>query len=136
MQKTYWWRIIAFLISGALLVFGWVYDTYLCFSMTSKNCFLDQYRLVIIEPIVISSIAWFTVSIALFFVFDKVFLKWLRFAAIWIVLTAILVGLSPVYSGGWINLNPTKESVSIVMGLLFVTLSLAKIIWDSKRQVN
>ncbi len=134
MKKTYWWRILAIILSGGMVTFGWIYDTYLCFSSHNSGCLFDQYREAIIEPIVLLSIFLFIISIFLFFINDKVFLKWLRFATVWIILSAILIAITPAYSGGWIAFGPDKETVSIWMGSLFVILSLAKIIWDSMKQ--
>jgi len=134
MQKTYWWRVVVLLLSVGLVLLGWVYETYFCFSGGNPECLLDQFRLTIFEPLFIFSISLFTTSLLLFFINDIIFKKWLRFALIWFVVTFIFVALAPVYTGGWMSFGPTKESVSIWMGSLFVILSLGKIVWDSKKQ--
>ncbi|MDX9856084.1 MAG: hypothetical protein RBS86_04715 [Candidatus Moranbacteria bacterium] len=60
----------------------------------------------------------------LFFFSDKFFIKWLRFALIWFFLAIVFIALAPVYTGGWMNFGPTKESVSIWMSGLFMAISL------------
>jgi hypothetical protein len=134
MKKTYWWRILVLLLSGGVVISGLYYDSYLCFSSYVKDCLFDKYRLIFIEPAIIFFIALFIVSISLFFINDKVFIKWLRFAMIWVVLSIILIGITPIYSGGWVAINPDKETVSIWMGALFVILSWGKIGWDWRRE--
>lgn len=75
------------------------------------------------------SLSLLAVSPLLFFISDKIFKKWLRFAGIWFAVAAILILISPEYSGGFgPSLNPTKESVSIWMSSLFVIGSLAIIV--------
>ena len=134
MKKKYWWRIIISSVAGAATISILVYDKYLCFSHGSDFCPFDQYRLTIIEPIAFASIFIFIVSLSLFFVSDIVFKKWFKFAMIWLVVTAIFVSLVPVYTGGFINFGPTKELVSIWMGVLFVIISLVLIIWQSVKE--
>ncbi|TSD01836.1 MAG: Uncharacterized protein Athens071425_302 [Parcubacteria group bacterium Athens0714_25] len=135
MKKTYWWRFVILIISGMIILLGLVYDKYICFS-DSNECPFDNIRLIIIEPIVISSIFILIVSFLLFFISDKIFIKWLKFAAFWMGITALFVLLAPAYIGGWMSFGPTKESVSIWMGSLFVILSLIKITWDWKNERN
>jgi len=131
MKKTYWWRLIVIVSSGGILLGGWIYDNYLCFA-SNNNCLMDNLRLSLIEPLVLSSIFFFIVSLFLFFIRDNVFLKWLRFAAGWIVLSAIFIILAPEYSSGVVG-NPTKETISIWMGSLFVIISLALIFLEWKK---
>lgn len=130
MKKTYWWRVAISLFAGVIIIGAFVYDKYYCFLHGSNFCLLDRYRLTVIEPIVFASIFLFVVSLSLFFVIDNVFKRWLKFAIIWFIVTAIFVYKTPVYSGDWIGLNPTKYLVSIWMGVLFVIISLVLIIWQ------
>lgn len=133
MQKTYWWRILVLALSGFVLVSGWIYESYFCF-LYNGNCPLEQFRLPIFEPMVITAIFLFITSIFLFFTSDTVFLKWLKFAIVWLALAAIFIAFAPVYSGGFIGFSPTKETISIWMGSLFVILSLIQIIWQSRKE--
>jgi len=119
MKKTYWWRILTTLISILLLGTAYV--------MNNQSIFYSE---TISGHLFIFNLAILIISIFLFFINDKVFIKWLRFAIVWIILSIILIALTPEYSGGWVSMNPTKEIVSIWMGSLFVILSLVKIIWD------
>jgi len=77
------------------------------------------------------SLAVFMISLLLFFVSDKVFKKWLVFSIVWIFLTVAIVGITPEYSGGFFDITPGKETVSIWLSELFVIASFAKIVWDS-----
>ena len=78
-------------------------------------------------------LAFFIISLFLFFITDKIFLKWLRFAAVWVILSITLIAITPEYPSGGIMSGPDRELVSIWLGGLFVVLSLGKIIWDVVR---
>lgn len=124
MQKIYWWRFLTVIFS--VLVFGYGYIAVNFDGLGIYNSFVDSLMFLSLSLIVVSPF--------LFFVRDEVFKKWLRFAGVWFGVAAILIALSPEYSGGWgPSLNPTKESVSIWMASLFVIISLAKITWDSRK---
>ncbi|MFA6047644.1 MAG: DUF202 domain-containing protein [Parcubacteria group bacterium] len=123
MEKTYLWRILTILLSLVLLGAAYL--------MNGRNIlYLES----ISSPLFVLSMAMLLVSIILLFINDRIFLKWLRFAIVWVILSIILIALTPEYSGGWVPMNPDRESVSIWMGSLFVVLSLAKIIWDSWKE--
>ncbi len=128
MQKTYWWRIILVGVAIIVLVASYIGPCTFKFS----RC-LGGNSIPITRTAFHIFIAIFIISLFLFFINDKIFLKWLRFAVVWIILSTILIALTPTYSGGWISMNPDKEMVSICLGSLFVILSLAKIVWDSKK---
>ncbi len=114
-------------VSGILVLMGWIYDSYLCFA-NDNSCPFDAVRLTVFEPLVLSTLPLLVVSPFLFFISDAVFLKWLRFAVVWFGVTAIFVIMAPVYTGGFMGFGPTKEGVSIWMGILFVVVSLIRIL--------
>jgi predicted MFS family arabinose efflux permease len=87
-----------------------------------------------IDPLMFSAISIVVLSLFLFFISDNVFKKWLRFAIAWFIVDVVLIALAPTYTGGWMNFGPTKESVSIWMGVLFVIISLVLIIWQSLKE--
>ncbi|PIP28651.1 MAG: hypothetical protein COX29_00020 [Candidatus Moranbacteria bacterium CG23_combo_of_CG06-09_8_20_14_all_35_22] len=123
-KKTYWWRALIVLTSVSLLGVAYVMNgkSFLCLEIISGPLFIMGLTILII-------------SIFLFFINDKIFLKWLRFAGVWIILSIFAIAITPSHSGGILSFGgPSKEDVSIWMGALFVILSLAKIIWDSKKQ--
>jgi len=137
MKKTYWWRFL-FLITG-IIIFGysWVAsygdELGLCnLENGVEKCILNYNSYV--DSLGFFSISIIIISLSLFFITDKIFIKWLRFATVWIILSIFLIVITPEYSGGWISMNPDRESVSIWMGVLFVILSLGKIGWDSWRE--
>lgn len=124
MQKTYWWRVVV-LFLGAV-AFGWGYlvvnAIQLGLCSLGQKCFFHYNSYV--DPLMFISLFLLVVSSLLFFVYDVVFIKWLKFVLVWFALAAIFILLAPVYSGGYIGLNPTKESVSIWMGSIFVVVSI------------
>jgi len=133
MKKTYWWRIITFIIgvSGTIAGYAIFYPHKygLCIS-SEKNCIFSQFKKTLAEPLFFLALSLVLVSIFLFFVNDNIFKKWLRIAIIWFIINIALITISPTYTGGWINFGPTKELVSIWMGVLFVIISLVLIIWQ------
>ena len=132
MQKTYWWRMMILFIGTLVVSSGFIYENYLCFSNGDK-CLFDEYRLSVFEPLVLLSVSLAIVSLFLFFVNDIIFKKWLKFTVAWFALATVFIAFSPVYDSSPIGLNPTKESVSIWMGSLFVIISLALIFWQSHK---
>lgn len=136
MQKTYWWRVATSLTSCVLLIVSYIFGHKILFSLCDKIgldiCF-ETTSQTIGKPLFLLSLSLLIVSIFIFFITDIVFKKWLRFAIVWFVVAAVFVALAPVYSGGYIGLNPTKESISIWMGSLFVILSLIQIVWQSRK---
>lgn len=128
MKKTYWWRVVVIFIILSLfaLFYYWPCENRLSRCMWGNN-------IVIVRTVFHFGLGILAIIPFLFFISDKIFLKWLKFAVVWFGITAILVAISPEYSGGYIGFKPTKEIVSIWMGSLFVILSLAKITWDWKK---
>lgn len=129
MNKTYWWRIILSCTAMVVLVASYVGPCNFKFS----RC-LGGNSIFITRTIFHIFLAILIVSIMLFFVNNIIFLKWLRFAIVWIIFSVFLIAITPEYSGGWMSLNPDKELVSIWMGSLFVILSLIQIIWQSWKE--
>jgi hypothetical protein len=80
------------------------------------------------------SLALLVISPFLFFVRDKTFLCWSRFALIWLVVSVMLILLTPeYYRGGFLNLNPTKEQVSMWLAQFFVPASILLLAWKSRK---
>lgn len=79
------------------------------------------------------SLALLVVSPALFLISRIVFKKWVHFSIMWFLSTAVLILIAPEYQGGWLGIGPEKESVSIWLSVLFVIISLAKLVWDTKK---
>lgn len=129
MQKTYWWRIALVVVSLAVLIISYVGPC----GYNLGRC-LGGNNIIVVRTLFHIFLAIFTVSPFLFLIHDGAFLKWLRISCIWFAATIILILLMPEYSGGWISFGPTKESVSIWMGALFVAISLAKIVWDARQE--
>lgn len=124
MKKTYWWRGVIMLFATVVFVYG-----YIAVNKDELGLY-NSY----IDPSMFLSLSLLLVSPFLFFIRDAVFLKWLRFAGVWFFLSALFVALSPEYQRGWMGIGPTKELVSLWMGVLFVIASIAKIVWDSRRR--
>lgn len=127
MKNNYWWRVgvLLFGMIGFLIGVGtfYPYKYGLC-NINIGNCMFVPLKRVFSEPLSIFSVFFLIVSSLLFFISDKIFLRWLRFAIYWAGLAVFFVIVSPVHSGGFVSLSPTKESVSIWMGILFVIISV------------
>lgn len=122
-KKTWWWRVVIVLLSILALGISYVINR-------ESNLYLE----VISGPLFIFASAIFIISIFLFFISDKVFLKWLRFAGVWVVLSIFAIAATPERHEGLLSFGgPSKEEVSIWLAALFVILSLTKIIWDSRK---
>lgn len=128
MKITYWWR--ASLIIGVVLILTIAYIGPCDYALA--RC-LGGNSILVTRTIFHFSLSLLAVSPFLFFVRDEVFKKWLRFAGVWFTIAAVLIAITPEYQGGWMSIGPTKESVSIWMGALFVIGSLAKLAWDSRK---
>lgn len=131
MQKTYWWRVAVSIIGFILIISSYIFGHKILFSLCDvigyKIC-INTTSQIIGKPLFFSSFFLIIISPFLFLISDKIFFKWLKFALVWFVLTIIFITLAPVYTGGWMSFGPTKESVSIWMGTLFVITSLAIIV--------
>lgn len=137
MKKTYWWRILILLFGLVLLGYGYLAvnneELGLCKMENGKQiCFIHYNDF--IDPLIFAAVFLIVVSFCLFFIPDSIFKKWLRFAIAWLVVEVIFVAISPTYTGGWMNFGPTKELVSIWMGVLFVIISLVLIIRQSVKE--
>jgi len=64
------------------------------------------------------------VSALLFFVRDEVFNFWLKFAYFWIPFSALIIFTTQTTTNAWAIGGPTRETVSWIMGGLFVAISL------------
>jgi hypothetical protein len=131
MKKTYLWRILFLIIS--IVLFGWGYLVVNSFELgickKGLSCFLKYGSY--IDPLMFYSISLIAISPFLFFIADNTFLKWLRFALVWILLSIIFIALAPVSTGGWMSFGPTKESVSIWMGSFLVIISFGLISYQN-----
>ncbi|KKP68366.1 MAG: hypothetical protein UR66_C0006G0067 [Candidatus Moranbacteria bacterium GW2011_GWE1_35_17] len=133
MKKEYWWKCLVFISSGLFVGSGIIYDVYFCFSKYNSDCLFVSYRDSIIEPLFIFSVALFIVSVFLFLIKDTIFIKWLKFAIGWAVVSLFFISATPVYPGGF--LDPDREQVSIWMSSLFLIISLILIvIWQVKEK--
>jgi len=100
-------------------------------------CFFDDYANEILQPLLTLCIALFSSSIFTFLISDNIFKRWIKFAIAWMIMAVIAIAVSPVYSP-YIFGGPTKESVSIWMGTLFVIISLtmfAVMTWRERRHI-
>ena len=87
-----------------------------------------------IDPVILASLSFFVTAGALFFVYDRVFLRWLIFAPIWWLFSVIIISMTPEYSGGFIvGYSPDRSTVAFGLGISFVIISLAKLVWDTKK---
>lgn len=120
-------------LAGIVVIIGWFYDGYICFPGGIGECPFDQFRLSIIYPVLLFSRSFLLVSLFLFFARDDVFKKWLWFALVWFGISVFFIALAPAYNHGLFSMmNPTKESVSLWMSVIFIPVSLGFLLWSSK----
>ena len=125
--------IVSFIL-GILSFDPYVYG--IC--VETKKCLFDGWSFSISEPLILTSISYFITSIFTFLISDSIFKRWIKFAIAWMIMAVIAIAVSPVYSP-YIFGGPTKESVSIWMGTLFVIISLtmfAVMTWRERRHKN
>ncbi|NCU41754.1 MAG: hypothetical protein EOM19_03460, partial [Candidatus Moranbacteria bacterium] len=80
MKKTYWWRIIVFILSGLLLGYGYLVTEIESLDLYSKN----------IDALLFLSLSLLLVSPFLFFIKDTTFLLWFKLSLIWFLLAFFL----------------------------------------------
>lgn len=141
MKKTYWWRIViivifffSFGISYILRnqeLFGICQDVY--FTETYTGCF-DAGAMSIGKPLGILSLSLILPILFLFFVNDRSFIRWGKFACLWFSLAFLLIVISPVQRGGWFSFGAEKSSVSFLMGILFVIISFVLLVVSEWRE--
>ena len=129
MKKTYWWRICLIMLSVVVLLLAYIGPC----KYNISRCFWGNYIL-ITRTLFHIFLTILAISPVLFFVSDYTFKMWIKFTIIWFIIGSILVLLAPVSIGGFINFRPTKELVSIWMGILFVIISLVWIIWQKIKE--
>jgi hypothetical protein len=96
--------------------------------------FLDQIFLSVINPIYFYSLAFLATGLVLIFVTRTIFTSWFHFAIGWLLISVILVTITPIASNGWIPLYFVGRSeVAYQMGILFTIISLALIGWKTFR---
>ena len=87
-----------------------------------------------IDSIILSGLSLFVISMTLFFVCDKVFLKWFYLSIFWWFCSLMIILMTPEYGGGFIvGYNPDRSTVAFAIGILFVIASLAKLVWDTRK---
>lgn len=123
MKKTYWWRVILLVVSFFIIGY-W----YLAVSIDELG-YYNHYT----KPLLFTSISFLLVTPFLFFVRDEAFKKWLWFALVWFGISVFFIALAPAYNHGLFSMmNPTKESVSLWMSVIFIPVSLGFLLWNSK----
>ena len=111
------------------------YTNRLCTS--DENCLFLGWRLSVSKPLFLISLSIVVTTIGTFFISDRIFARWITFAIVWMIMAVSAIAISPIYSP-YIFGGPTKESVSIWMGALFVIISLtmfAVMTWRERRHV-
>ena len=121
-------RIVLLVVSLSVLITSYIGPC----DYNINRC-LGGNSIIVIRTLFHIFLSIFIISPFLFLISDKVFLKWLQFAGIWILLSIIAIAATPDRHN-FLSLGPDRETVSIWMGSLFVIISLVKISWDSRSQ--
>lgn len=134
MKKTYWWRVLNLLIGIIIFTYSYVAsygdELGLCEMVNGiEQCVISYNGFV--DALAFLSVALIIVAFFNLFIANVVFEKWISFAAIWIPLTLFLIAITPEYRGGWINLDPDREMVSIWMSSLFTIISIIILAYQS-----
>ncbi len=141
MKKKYWWRIYLLAFGLVIISISYILKNKLLFGICNniyqtekyQEC-LDNEAYTLGNILMILTSALLLVSPFLFFVRDEVFKKWLWFALVWFGTAIFFIAITPEYHAGIFEMmNPTKETVSMFFGILFVPISLGKLAWDSRR---
>lgn len=84
------------------------------------------------NPVFIYALASLPALAVLIFAKQQVVSSWLRFAIWWLPLSAVFVAVTPSVSHSWMPLLFIgKETVSWIMGCLFLLISVLIILWKS-----
>lgn len=95
---------------------------------------LNNFSFSVFEPTFLFMLAVLPLSIIVLFCSNAFMRRWLRLAAWWIPLSAILVAVAPRNSNSWMPLypEPTKENVALLMGALLTAISVALIVRSNR----
>ena len=124
-------QIVSLLLLSSLLVGGGVWFASSC-SYNDSVCITSHGS--VSQPVVFFSLAFLVTCLALFFVSEKTYKSWRRFAYWAIPISIILLWLAPTDSPGGIGisyLNYTKEAASWLLSGAFLLISLWIIIRKS-----
>jgi hypothetical protein len=117
------------LITGLILVYPDKLG--ICFLFGNPDCLYSFPVFTIGEPLFNFSLCALLVLVILHFLRDEVFKFWLKFAYVWIPLSVLIIFTTQTSSNAWAVGGPTRETVSWIMGGLFVVTSLILIAYKS-----
>ncbi len=84
----------------------------------------------LVSPLYLFSTVAIVPALVLIFVKKTTFHSWLRFAAWWLPLSAVLIATTPETSNSWMPLYFVgKDTVTLIMASLFTAISLILIVW-------
>ena len=82
------------------------------------------------EPLLAFSLISFALLLTLSYLKTSINYSWLRFAAWWLPLSAVLIATTPETSNSWMPLYFIgKSTVTMIMASLFTAISLILIVW-------
>ena len=116
-------------IIGCLIIYPDKFG--ICSLIGNVNCYYNFPVFSIGEPLLNFSVCIFVVAIIINFFPENIFHFWTRFAYWWILLSALIIFLSPITNHDWGIVNPTREIMSWVMGGLLIIISLLLIAFKS-----
>ena len=135
MKKNYKGRITLLLLSSLIIISEFIYNNYFCFSGNYNNkCFFLEFRGALWEPFFYFSISVALIVVFLFFVQDKVFNKWVKFATGYSIIAWIIIFYTPIRIHSFNPIIIDRYNVSIWMSSLFFIISLVLIIFWSLRE--
>lgn len=142
MKKSYWWRYCILVFALVLLGISYLFNNKIQFGICERpyqtdayvGC-LDRDILFIGYPLYLFGCSLILTSFFLFFVSDRVFKTWLRFALIWFIISFVWIASVPAYDSGMFSMmNFTKGIVARIMSVLFVPVSLGVLFFAARKE--
>lgn len=93
---------------------------------------LNDYSFTVFKPLWVFSLFSIPAVLLLPIVKERVFKTWLRFAAVWIILSVIVIADTPISINAWWSMfDFVREDAAKLMGILFSALSLFLLAWQT-----
>ncbi len=116
-------------ISGVVIVLGILQQHFFCFyglgnsTIHYDGCILGKYADIFVLPVFLISVSLFFTLLFTFFISGKIFKRWLKFGAVWLIITTVFIVLAPENDYRFFS-GPTKVLVSVWMSTLFFIISI------------
>lgn len=125
-------QILPLVLLCLVIPFGYLSGKCGINGLCAFSMYFHDYVFSIFEPLYIFSVFAIPAVILLPVVRKRVFSAWLRFAAVWMIISIIVIGSTPEADIGWFTmLSFVREDAARLMGILFSGLSLFVLAWHT-----